>query len=69
MDGEECGKFEPAGAPVAFENLRDDCGFTGDEAKRHEREREREKRDAGHDFSRWQSEQVAEKATAEAFTQ
>jgi hypothetical protein len=38
MDGEECGKFEPAGAPVAFENLRDDCGFTGDEAKRHERE-------------------------------
>jgi hypothetical protein len=65
MDGEECGKFEPAGAPVAFENLRDDCGFTGDEAKRHERE----KKDAGHDFSRWQSEQVAEKATAEAFTQ
>ncbi len=28
-------------------------------------DRERDRKDAGHDFSRWQGEQVAEKATAE----
>lgn len=56
---EECGKFEPAGGPV---DLRT-CGMIVVSREMRQSDRKR-KGDAGHNFSRWQSEQVAEKSSS-----